>query len=73
MSDFENLKFLTYRVSKKIPSWHTGCPKKSLDHFQLELLKSKGLIAKSNTYLETRNLRNFFDTKHDPIGFSKIF
>ena len=43
----------------------TGYPKSPLTTLNLNSLKIKSRIAKPNTYLKTRGLHNFFDTRHD--------
>ena len=54
-------------------SLSTGCPKSPLTTLNWDNSESKGPTAKSSAYLKTRNLHNVFDTKHNPIGYSKIF
>ena len=45
----------------------TGCPKSPLTTLNLNNLKIKSRIAKQNTYLKTKGLHNFFDTKYDVL------
>ena len=61
-SSFSNVAILNYR------SVYTGCPKSTLTTLNQNNLKIKICIAKPNyivTYLNTRGLHNYFDTKYD--------
>ena len=60
-------KFKTTDVKTFLHSYASvqGVKKSPLTTLNLNNLKIKSRIAKPNTYLKTRGLHNYFDTKHD--------